>query len=128
MHACGHDAHTAYMLILADCLIQLKDSIIGTIKIIHQHAEEAPPGGAKSIMESGLLDDVDNVYGIHFFPTHPVGFIGFNSGYSYAGRTFFKLTVQGRGGHGSSPHLANDAIVAASYFVTADPNSHQPTH
>jgi len=40
MHACGHDAHTAYLLILADCLIQLKDQIKGTIKIIHQHAEE----------------------------------------------------------------------------------------
>src|SRR4051794_28497520 len=40
MHACGHDGHTAYLLILADCLIQLKSSIAGTIKIIHQHAEE----------------------------------------------------------------------------------------
>ena len=53
MHACGHDGHTAYMLVLADCLIQLKDEIPGTIKIIHQHAEEVPPGGAKSIVESG---------------------------------------------------------------------------
>src|SRR5690606_10969753 len=40
MHACGHDGHTAYLLVLADCLIQLKDAIPGTIKIIHQHAEE----------------------------------------------------------------------------------------
>ena len=54
MHACGHDGHTAYLLVLADCLIQLKDEIPGTIKIIHQHAEEVPPGGAKSIVESGL--------------------------------------------------------------------------
>src|SRR5690606_38989780 len=57
MHACGHDAHTAYMLVLADCIIKLKDQFNGTIKIIHQHAEEEPPGGAKSIMESGKLDD-----------------------------------------------------------------------
>ena len=55
MHACGHDGHTAYLLVLADCLIQLKSEIAGTIKIIHQHAEEAPPGGAKSIVESGVL-------------------------------------------------------------------------
>lgn len=119
MHTCGHDAHTAYLLVLADCLIQLKDSIAGTIKIIHQHAEEAPPGGAKSIVESGVLEDVDNIYGIHIFPTHPAGFVGYRMGYSLAGRSFFKLIVQGRGGHGSSPHLANDAIVAAAHFVTA---------
>lgn len=119
MHACGHDAHTAYLLILADCLIQLKDSIAGTIKIIHQHAEETPPGGAKSIVESGLLDDVDQIFGIHLFPTHPVGYIGYRSGFAYAGRSFFKLIVKGVGGHGSSPHMANDSIVAASYFVTA---------
>src|SRR5699024_9334405 len=53
MHACGHDAHTAYLLVLADCLIQLKDKMNGTVKIIHQHAEEQPPGGAKSIVEDG---------------------------------------------------------------------------
>lgn len=118
MHACGHDGHTAYMLILADCLIQLKDEISGTIKIIHQHAEEVPPGGAKSIVESGVLDDLDAVYGAHLFPTHPAGFIGYRSGDAFAGRTYFKLIVQGRGGHGSSPHLANDSIVAAAHFVT----------
>ncbi|WP_028393335.1 M20 family metallopeptidase [Bacillus cihuensis] len=119
MHACGHDGHTAYLLVLADCLIQLKDSISGTIKIIHQHAEEVPPGGAKSIVESGLLDDLDAVYGIHLFPTSPAGSVGYRSGYAMAGRTYFKLGIQGVGGHGSSPHLANDAIVAAAHFVTA---------
>ena len=97
----------------------MKDSIAGTIKIIHQHAEEAPPGGAKSIVESGVLDDLDDIYGIHIFPTHPAGFVGYHSGYSMAGRSFFKLIIQGTGGHGSSPHLANDAIVAAAHFVTA---------
>jgi len=119
MHACGHDGHTAYLLILADCLIQLKDSISGTIKIIHQHAEETPPGGAKSIVDSGSLDDLDAVFGTHLFPTHPAGVVGYNSGYSMAGRTYFKLAIQGVGGHGSSPNKANDAIVAGSYFVTA---------
>lgn len=119
MHACGHDGHTAYLLILADCLIQLKDSISGTIKIIHQHAEETPPGGAKSIVESGSLDDLDAVFGTHLFPTHPAGIVGYNSGYSMAGRTYFRLVIQGVGGHGSSPNKANDTIVAGSHFVTA---------
>ncbi|WP_138419332.1 amidohydrolase [Aquibacillus sediminis] len=119
MHACGHDAHTAYLLILADCLIQLKDEWNGTIKIIHQHAEEEPPGGAKSIMETGKLDDLDAIFGIHVLPMAPAGTVGYHSGYSFNGRTYFKLKIQASGGHGSSPHKANDAIVAGSYFVTA---------
>ncbi|AZU60661.1 amidohydrolase [Neobacillus mesonae] len=119
MHACGHDGHTAYLLVLADCLIQLRDEIPGTIKIIHQHAEEVPPGGAKSIVESGALDDLDNIFGIHLLPFNSAGVVGYHSGFSMAGRSYLKLGIQGVGGHGSSPHMANDAIVAGSYFVTA---------
>ncbi len=119
MHACGHDGHTAYLMILADCLIRLKEELPGKIKIIHQPAEETPPGGAKSIVESGELDDVSEIFGIHFFPMGKAGEIGYHKDFSMAGRTYFKLGVQGQGGHGSSPHMANDAIVAASYFVTA---------
>lgn len=117
MHACGHDGHTAYLLVLADCLIQLKDEIPGMIKIVHQHAEEVPPGGAKSIVESGLLDDVDHMFGIHLLPMGPAGVVGYHAGYSFNGRAYLKLKIQGRGGHGSSPHLANDAIVAGAHFV-----------
>lgn len=119
MHACGHDGHTAYLLVLADCLIQLKDQIPGTIKIVHQHAEEVPPGGAKSIVESGLLDDLDNMFGIHLLPMGPAGLVGYHVGYSFNGRAYMKLKIQGRGGHGSSPHLANDAIVAGADFVSS---------
>lgn len=119
MHACGHDGHTAYLLVLADCLIQLKENIPGTIKIVHQHAEETPPGGAKSVVESGILDDVDQIFGIHAFPFGESGQVYYHSGYAMAGRTYFKLKIQGVGGHGSSPHMANDAIVAGAYFVTA---------
>ncbi|MBC1506698.1 amidohydrolase [Listeria sp. FSL L7-1509] len=119
MHACGHDGHTAYLLVLADCLISLKEDIPGTIKIIHQHAEETPPGGAKSVVESGVLDDLDQIFGIHVFPFGESGEVLYHSGYSMAGRTYFKLKIQGVGGHGSSPHMANDAIVASAYFVTA---------
>ncbi|GHH98709.1 amidohydrolase [Neobacillus kokaensis] len=119
MHACAHDGHTAYLMILADCLIQLKDQIPGKIKIIHQPAEEVPPGGAIGMIQSGLLDDLDNIFGIHLLPMGPAGVVGYNSGYVFPGRAYFKLKVQGVGGHGSSPHLANDAIVAGAHFVTA---------
>ncbi|WP_066389297.1 amidohydrolase [Neobacillus mesonae] len=119
MHACGHDGHTAYLMVLADCLIQLKDEIPGKIKIIHQPAEEVPPGGAIGMLQSGLLDDLDNIFGIHLLPLGPAGVVGYNSGYVFPGRAYFKLKVQGVGGHGSSPHLANDAIVAGAHFVTA---------
>ncbi|CEG26334.1 amidohydrolase [Bacillus sp. B-jedd] len=119
MHACGHDGHTAYLMVLADSLIQLKGELPGTVKIIHQHAEEVPPGGAKSIVESGALNDVDNIFGIHLLPLAPAGNVGYHSGFSFAGRSYFKLGVQGTGGHGSSPHMANDAIVAGAHFVTA---------
>ncbi|WP_449354613.1 amidohydrolase [Virgibacillus natechei] len=118
MHACGHDSHTAYLLVLADCLIELKDKINGTVKIIHQHAEEQPPGGAKSIVEAGFLDEVNAIFGIHVLPMAPAGTVGYHSGHSFNGRTYFKLKIKGRGGHGSSPHKANDAIVAGAYFIT----------
>ena len=85
MHACGHDGHTAYLMVLADCFIELKSSFSGTIKIIHQHAEEKPPGGAKSIMVSGIPDDVDHIFGTHLYPTESAGTVGYNTGYSMAG-------------------------------------------
>lgn len=119
MHACGHDAHTAYLMVLADCLIVLKEEIPGTIKIIHQHAEEAPPGGAKYIMESGVLNDVDHIIGIHVMPDYPVGVVAYRSGAAMAGGAQFKIVIRGTGGHASTPHKSNDAIVAGAYFVTA---------
>lgn len=58
MHACGHDAHTAYMLVLAETLAEMKDSFTGKVVVIHQPAEEVPPGGAKAMIENGVLDGV----------------------------------------------------------------------
>lgn len=117
MHACGHDVHTAYLLSLGEALIELKDEWNGTIKLIHQHAEEVPPGGAKSIVESGILDDLDEVYGIHIFPMIDLGTIGLTPGNAMAGRSNFDLTIQGSGGHGAMPHTTRDALVAGAYFV-----------
>ena len=117
MHACGHDGHTAYMLVLAETLAELKDQLKGTIRVIHQPAEEAPPGGAIGMIKAGVLKNVDAIIGIHVMSTMKTGNIYYRSGNTQTGRSYFKLIVQGKGGHGSSPHMANDAIVAASSFV-----------
>lgn len=118
MHACGHDGHTAYLLVLAKCLIELKDEINGSIRIIHQPAEEVAPGGALSMIKDGALDGVDDIYGIHVMSTMPTGTIQLHSGPTQTGRANFDLTFTGKGGHASMPQLSNDAIVAGSYFVT----------
>lgn len=117
MHACGHDGHTAYMMILGETLIEMKDKLQGKIVIIHQHAEEVPPGGAISMIKDGALDGVDNVFGIHVMSEMETGKIFYRPGNIQTGRFYFKVTINGVGGHGSSPHKAKDAIVAASYFV-----------
>ncbi|MBN3488397.1 amidohydrolase [Lactobacillus acidophilus] len=118
MHACGHDGHTAYLLVLAKCLIELKDEINGSIRIIHQPAEEVAPGGALSMIEDGALDEVDDIYGIHVMSTMPTGTVQLHSGPTQTGRANFDLTFTGKGGHASMPQLSNDTIVAGSYFVT----------
>lgn len=118
MHACGHDAHTAYLLTLADALIEMKDELSGTIRIIHQHAEEKPPGGARDIVASGILDNLDEIYGIHVFPFVDQGKIEIHEAETYAGSSTFDIVIQGKGGHAAMPQNTKDAIVAASYFVT----------
>lgn len=119
MHACGHDGHTAYMLILGETLIEMKDQLQGKIVILHQHAEEVTPGGAIGMIADGALDGVDNVFGIHVMSQMENGKVYTRPGNIQTGRSYFKVKIQGVGGHGSSPHKAKDAIVAASYFVVA---------
>ncbi|SER94785.1 amidohydrolase [Isobaculum melis] len=119
MHACGHDGHTAYMMVLAASLIELKEELAGTIRVIHQPAEEVPPGGAKGMIEAGCLDGVENVLGIHVMSTMPLGDVLYHKGPVHTGRASFKVALKGKGGHGSTPQDANDTIVAAAQFVTA---------
>lgn len=117
MHACGHDAHTAYLLNLADALIEMKDEFKGKIVIIHQPAEEVPPGGAKGMIEAGVLDGVDNVIGCHVMSQMDFGKVYYHKGPTQQARAKFIAKIMGKGGHGSSPHEANDAIVIASQLV-----------
>ncbi|MGI6579023.1 MAG: amidohydrolase [Saccharofermentanales bacterium] len=117
MHACGHDAHTAYMMAMTDCLIELKDELVGKIVIIHQPAEEMPPGGALMMIRDGVLEGVDNVVGCHVMSQMDCGNVYYHVGPTQQSRAKFTIRVQGKGGHGSSPHEANDSIVIASQLV-----------
>jgi len=67
MHACGHDGHTATLLIVAKALNALQHELAGTIVFIHQHAEELAPGGAIAMIEDGCLEGVDVIFGTHLW-------------------------------------------------------------
>lgn len=117
MHACGHDGHTATLLSLAKALFEIKDEIPGNIVLIHQHAEELAPGGAKSMIEDGCLDGVDAIFGTHLWASVPCGVIQYRAGAFMAAADRFEITIQGAGGHGAQPHRTKDAIVTAAQLV-----------
>ncbi|RIW35355.1 amidohydrolase [Bacillus salacetis] len=117
MHACGHDGHTAALLILAKSINELKAELPGALVFIHQHAEEYAPGGAKSMVEAGCLEGVDAVFGTHLWATEPLGTIQHRVGPIMAAADRFEIIIQGAGGHGAQPHKTKDSIVAASQLV-----------
>ena len=118
MHACGHDGHTATLLVLAKVLNQYKEQLSGTIVFIHQHAEELAPGGAIAMIEDGCLDGVDEIYGAHLWAPLSLGTVQYLAGPIMAAADRFEIAIQGKGGHGAEPHETVDAIVVASQFIT----------
>lgn len=117
MHACGHDGHTASLLILAKALNELKGEIQGTYLMIHQHAEEYAPGGAISMIEDGCLEEVEAIFGTHLWASEPTGKIQYRKGPIMAAADRFEINIQGQGGHGAQPHKTKDAVVIASQLV-----------
>jgi amidohydrolase len=120
MHACGHDGHTAIALGTAYYLHQNRDTFGGTVKIIFQPAEEGP-GGAKPMIEAGVLKnpDVDAIIGLHLWNNLPLGTIGVRAGALMAAVELFRCTVLGKGGHGAMPHQTIDSIVVAAQIINA---------
>lgn len=120
MHACGHDGHTAIALGTAYYLSQHRDNFAGTVKIIFQPAEEGP-GGAKPMIEAGVLKnpDVDAIIGLHLWNNLPLGTAGVRSGALMAAVELFECEILGKGGHGAMPHQTVDSIVVAAQVVNA---------
>ncbi|MEL6495085.1 MAG: M20 family metallopeptidase [Cyanobacteria bacterium J06623_7] len=120
MHACGHDGHTAIALGTAYYLSQHSDLWQGTVKIIFQPAEEGP-GGAKPMIEAGVLHnpDVDAIIGLHLWNNLPLGTVGVRPGALMAAVECFRATIIGKGGHGAMPDQTVDSIVVGSQIVNA---------
>lgn len=119
MHACGHDGHTAIALGTAYYLSQHPD-FAGTVKLIFQPAEEGP-GGAKPMVEAGVLKnpDVDAIIGLHLWNNLPLGSLGVRDGAMMAAVELFDCIIKGKGGHGAMPHQTVDSIIVGSQVVNA---------
>ncbi len=125
MHACGHDAHTAILMGVAEVLVKLRDRLPGKVLLVFQPAEEGVPegerGGAPLMLEEGLLDIAmpEAAFGFHVGSSLNTGTVSIRPGPLMAGSDFFRIVVTGRQSHGSRPWQGVDAIVTASQIVNA---------
>lgn len=118
MHACGHDIHTAILLGTAKILSKNRDKFRGRVKLIFEPDEELL-GGAERLIEKGAMTDVDCIFGLHLRPELPKGHVQLKYGKSYAAADVFEVDVIGKSVHGAEPQKGIDALLIASYIVTA---------
>lgn len=119
MHACGHDAHTAVLLTVAQTLVERRDELSGEVRFVFQHAEELPPGGAQELVAAGVLDGVQAMVGVHVISTIESGRVVVRTGPFMAAADVFGVRVRGRGGHAAMPHETIDPIACAVELVGA---------
>jgi amidohydrolase len=118
-HACGHDGHMAMLLGLAKVLAPLRDELAGTVRLLFQPNEEMPPGGAVAMIDEGCLDGVAAIIGAHLWQPLPTGQLGLTFGRMMAQPGAFAIVLKGKGGHGSTPHVAVDPILVGAAVVQA---------
>ena len=123
MHACGHDAHVAILMGVAEILSGMKNELNGTVKFIFQPAEEGLPageeGGAALMIKEGVMDNpkVDVIFGLHMDAQTEVGKINYRPGGFMAAVSSLKITVSGKPSHGASPWQSVDPIVVSAQII-----------
>lgn len=123
MHACGHDAHVAILMSVAEILAKNKNELKGTIKFIFQPAEEGPPagekGGAGLLVEEGVLENpkVDVIFGMHIQSISPLGRITYKPGGMMAASDWFSIKIKGKQSHGAAPWMGIDPIVVSAQII-----------
>ena len=123
MHACGHDAHTAILMGVAEVLAGMRAQIPGSVRLLFQPAEETPPigeqGGAKLMVEQGCLEGprVGAVFGLHITSVFPTGRIGYRAGPLMASADEFRIFVRGTQTHAAMPWRGVDPIVVGAQIV-----------
>ena len=118
MHACGHDAHTATLLALANVLADHRELVKGTVKFIFQSAEEKLPGGGKTLCEEGVMQDVDAVYAYHCSAMVPLGVVATTVGATSAAIAKYDVVIHGKGGHICNPDQALNPVPVACTMAT----------
>lgn len=98
MHGCGHDGHTATLLVLAKALAEQAENLKGTIVFLHQHAEEHAPGGAEPMIADGCLEGVDVIFGTHLWAVDPLWTIQQRNGPFMAATDQFYINIEGMSG------------------------------
>lgn len=117
MHACGHDAHAAMLVGLAHVLSKGTEQLPWDVRLIFQPDEEGT-GGAKRLVERGVLDGVDAIFGYHVKPDLTAGTVGIQYGSVHGESITFRAVVQGASAHGAKPELGRDAVYGAAQFIS----------
>jgi amidohydrolase len=122
MHACGHDSHMAILMGVAEVLAGMKDQLEGSVKFIFQPAEEGvydvSVAGAELMVQEGVMEDVDAIFGLHIWAQVEAGKIGYRSGPFLAAVDNLEITVNGTQAHGAAPWSSVDPIVTSAQIIT----------